>query len=483
MLSAVDFLLFSYYKYQTSCWVLVQGESFDHLKFFDFFSTYNKRTATSKFRAIANYWIDDSEKKNKLLDNYNKWKRSEEAKSYWKNRLTSESSGMSLDINKPDMVVPEADTTTASNLNSLRGFFDRNILNNGSDACIIQEVDVSAGFSDFQKFVCAYIKENKLTYEEHPQQILSLSSVLLLSQNPHPDFLNFISLEDLNSVKRGIRNQFGMTTFRFPRVVIMDMLAILDDLHEGSMLKTEAEIRFLQLSLNQEHAVAKIVKLYQALLIFLPPTAMAEINEETLAARYLQPIFSILFDMESSQFSITNENNLECEFNPNITKKRSEGEWATGISIYARKTNSFLEIKMLSEKENHSKINIDLVRLGIFSKNSIDVHSLKQCMVIQAIGTNLTFFLMKKVKKNLYLMVELDHIYFPQSREELAGLVGFSDRLFKILVAYNNCALESNNQGNLEEANIETLGSPLMKAITESTISKKRKNYQQHYCR
>ncbi|KAG1036973.1 hypothetical protein G6F43_012955 [Rhizopus delemar] len=74
---------------------------------------------------------------------------------------------------------------------------------------------------------------------------------------------------------------------------------------------------------------------------------MAEVNEVTLAARYLQPTFSILFDTESSQFSITNENNLECELNPNITKKRFEGEWATGISIYDRKTNGFLEIKML----------------------------------------------------------------------------------------------------------------------------------------
>jgi hypothetical protein len=44
-------------------WVLAQDESFDHLKFFDFFSTYKKRTATSKFRSIVNYWIENPEKK------------------------------------------------------------------------------------------------------------------------------------------------------------------------------------------------------------------------------------------------------------------------------------------------------------------------------------------------------------------------------------------------------------------------------------
>lgn len=150
---------------------------------------------------------------------------------------------MLSDFIEPGMIVPEADTTTTSDLDSLRDFFDRNILNNGSDACIIQEVNVSAGFSDFQKSVCGYVKENKLTYKEHPQQIL-LSSVLLLPQASHPDFLKFISLEDLNSVKRGVRNQFGMTTFRFPRVVIIDMLAILDDLHEGSMLKQKQKSGF-----------------------------------------------------------------------------------------------------------------------------------------------------------------------------------------------------------------------------------------------
>ncbi|KAG1056376.1 hypothetical protein G6F43_001744 [Rhizopus delemar] len=68
---------------------------------------------------------------------------------------------------------------------------------------------------------------------------------------------------------------------------------------------------------------------------------MVEVNEATLAARYLQPIFSILFDMENSQFSITNENNLECELNPNITKKRPDGQWTTGTSVYGRKTNGF----------------------------------------------------------------------------------------------------------------------------------------------
>ncbi|KAG1065970.1 hypothetical protein G6F61_005124 [Rhizopus arrhizus] len=187
--------------------------------------------------------------------------------------------------------------------------------------------------------------------------------------------------------------------------------------------------------------------------------------------------------MDSSQFSITNENNMECELNPSITKKRPDGQWTTGGSIYGRKTNGFLEVKMLSEKENHSKINIDLVRLCIFSKNSIDVHKLKQCMAIQAIGTNLTFFLMQKLNKNIFLMVELEHIYFPKSRDELVGLVGFSDRLYKVLVAYNSCALDSNYQENLEEGSSETLSSPLMKAITESTVSKKRKSYQQHYCR
>jgi hypothetical protein len=65
----------------------------------------------------------------------------------------------------------------------------------------------------------------------------------------------------------------------------MDMLDILHGLREGSILKTEVEIQFLRLSLNQEPAVAKIIKVYQALLMFLPLTAMAEPNETTLAVK------------------------------------------------------------------------------------------------------------------------------------------------------------------------------------------------------
>ncbi|KAG1138207.1 hypothetical protein G6F38_010737 [Rhizopus arrhizus] len=266
-------------------WVLAQDESFDHLKFFDFFSTYKKRTATSKFRSIVNYWIENPEKKKKLLTNYNKWKKSKEAKFYWETRLISQSSEPLSDFAESGTIAPRTNTVTTSDLDSLKDFFERNILDSRSGAYIIQGVDISAGFYNFQKSVCEYIKENKLTYEEHPQQILSLSSVLLLSQNSHPDFLKFISLENLNSVKRTIRNQFGMTASRFPRGVIMDMLDVLDGLREGSILKTEAEIQFLQFSLNQEPAVAKIIKVYQALLMFLPLTAMAEPNETTLAVK------------------------------------------------------------------------------------------------------------------------------------------------------------------------------------------------------
>jgi hypothetical protein len=104
-------------------WVLAQNESFDHLKFFDFFNTYNKRTVTNKFRLIIRYWIEDSEKKKKLLTNYNKWKTSKEAKSYWKTQLNSESSELLIDFTEPGMIVPGTDTTTTSDPDSLRDFF------------------------------------------------------------------------------------------------------------------------------------------------------------------------------------------------------------------------------------------------------------------------------------------------------------------------------------------------------------------------
>lgn len=60
-------------------------ELFDHVKYFDHLVNYKRSTVIAKFRKFVKKWlIDDS---TRLLDSFDSWKRSDEAKQYWRERV------------------------------------------------------------------------------------------------------------------------------------------------------------------------------------------------------------------------------------------------------------------------------------------------------------------------------------------------------------------------------------------------------------
>lgn len=100
-------------------------------------------------------------------------------------------------------------------------------------------------------------------------------------------------------------------------------------------------------------------------------------------------------------------------------------------------TVGFHEAKTMSESKNHHKINVDLIRLGIFGKNAIDAKELNAVILIQAVGANLTFYLMKKPTEDIYYMTEMNHIRFPTSLNELKGIYGFIDDICEIINVFS----------------------------------------------
>jgi hypothetical protein len=100
--------------------------------------------------------------------------------------------------------------------------------------------------------------------------------------------------------------------------------------------------------------------------------------------------------------------------------------------------------------------------LGIVGKNAIDTKGL------QAVGTNLTFYLMKRPTENIYSMTELDHIRFPTSLNELKGIHGYIDNICDIMNAFSK---ECSNPV-LKEAIMHrsSMISPLLRAITSKVL-------------
>lgn len=150
------------------------------------------------------------------------------------------------------------------------------------------------------------------------------------------------------------------------------------------------------------------------------------------------PLLQSLFDERDSTgdifFKPNNSKNYECEFKSllNLSERRPDSiiNW---ISQDRQQTIGFMEAKPKSVAHRTSKINVDLIRLGLMGKNAIDVHSLKSVFLVQAVGMNLTFYLLEKKSADIYQMVEIDHLAFPQSLEEVPTLIGNFDRVVRIM--------------------------------------------------
>ncbi|SAM00144.1 hypothetical protein [Absidia glauca] len=66
---------------------------------------------------------------------------------------------------------------------------------------------------------------------------------------------------------------------------------------------------------------------------------------------------------------------------------------------------------------------MDTLRLSIFDKNTIDVNKLDAALAFQIHGFNITFYLTRLTAKGIYTFVEIAHLRFPQSIEDLPSLL------------------------------------------------------------
>ncbi|KAI9472313.1 MAG: hypothetical protein EXX96DRAFT_489792, partial [Benjaminiella poitrasii] len=206
------------------------------------------------------------------------------------------------------------------------------------------------------------------------------------------------------------------------------------------------------------------------------------INETKLNNLCISPICQSLFGNLSDNavvcFNLINENNYESEVSQlGISSRRPDGNITVTTDNDAR-TIGFFEAKPMAESKNHKLINIDLIRLRIFSKNSIDMHNLKSVLAIQAVGSYLTFYLVRKMSSDMNIMVELDHVRFPMLINELPTIFGFSDRILGILHIFENECENLRNNTAIIATTRKTIGSSLMRSLVVGLTDRKRKNKQ-----
>ncbi|CAO3624880.1 unnamed protein product [Mucor hiemalis] len=117
-------------------WLKANYDHFDHMLFFEAFDAYSKNRSVSRFLILVNNWIDDTTRRDVLLQNFMTWKKSKEAKLYWKARATrlAQSAQANPCISTPSTSTASTTTSRSSRLSvvsnaaeELSDFFDANL--------------------------------------------------------------------------------------------------------------------------------------------------------------------------------------------------------------------------------------------------------------------------------------------------------------------------------------------------------------------
>lgn len=99
-------------------------------------------------------------------------------------------------------------------------------------------------------------------------------------------------------------------------------------------------------------------------------------------------------------------------------------------------TVGYMLLKSENEKNDNEALKRDLVQLGVFGKDAIVAHKVKSTFLIQAIGTELTFYILCKKAEDVFVMLELDCIKFPTTVNEMPALFGYFERIANVVKTF-----------------------------------------------
>ncbi|KAG1166072.1 hypothetical protein G6F36_013081 [Rhizopus arrhizus] len=315
-------------------WVYRNLDSFNHTKSFDFFQSYDRPTASRRFKYIVANFISDVNKRNEILENYNTWKRKKEARLYWDQREKQRNDNFMNNFGAMDEPVLLAESTSTnlfdeSNSTTTTAIISMDIMDSSNtstlitdksdhididqakilisealrapdedDCYMIGNMNVSTCFFGFQTFVQSLLNDRLLNFESYLQHILSLSSILLVGKNRvQPDLLKSLENGTEDDSINDVHKKIKMNENKFPRLLLMEVLDIVQDVYQKKITRIEATHLFLDLTDDQSDLVIRIILCFKRLVEDLPDELLTStIKELGLCTSFLQPALKPLFD-------------------------------------------------------------------------------------------------------------------------------------------------------------------------------------------
>ncbi|KAI8096143.1 uncharacterized protein BX664DRAFT_382639 [Halteromyces radiatus] len=377
------------------------------------------------------------------------------------------------------------------------------------DRYLVGNFDASQAFYDFQLFVANH--KAKYYLESHLHHVLAASSILLVRPGRMPkELVDVFGEQQLDSFINDLRTRIDMNSrrnSRLPMKLILYLTSIVEDVLAGVKSRTQGMCSLLsmegkafsvdgELIIMEEEEVPipgrvtkqqfRFIKSLANLLDKLPnKVIMEEIKEHELCTRYLDPILCGLFDNPSDSvfFRWTDHSNLESKKSALVSKRRPDSCIARLNGVKWDNTLAYGEVKCAGESDNLYGICKDTLRVGLFSKNALDVGKMKGILGFQAVGRTITFYLTTLLKDGLYTMMELAEITIPGSVDDLPKyLMDLTKVLLVLDVCDNWCTPVDLDQIQLQsQRSRPTLSTPSFCRIVSSSTCRSRQSIMKSY--
>ncbi|KAG1048978.1 hypothetical protein G6F43_008669 [Rhizopus delemar] len=141
------------------------------------------------------------------------------------------------------------------------------------------------------------------------------------------------------------------------------------------------------------------------------------IGENELTCSYFDPILSRLLANPANNVHLRWSNTTTAE----TPRQRPDAVISKMRQLSFGPSLGFGEVKVQSTA-NHDLCH-DILRLALFSKESIDMNKLAGCFSFQIHGFGITFYLMQLQYTGIYTMIEVGHLTFPRSIHELPTFI------------------------------------------------------------
>lgn len=170
----------------------------------------------------------------------------------------------------------------------------------------------------------------------------------------------------------------------------------------------------------------KFVTALSALVTRLPRFPPEEdVNETELCMRFVDPFLIGLFDDPDNGVYLrrTNETTMETKQNNGCIDRRPDLCITKSCGVKWDADCGYGEAKPAARDSDHYLVCMDLVRVTVFSKKTLNKQSLDGVLGIQIVGRTLMFYVLLLPEEGVYTLLQLAEVKIPDSLQSLSHLL------------------------------------------------------------